>query len=491
MAGENGGYDFDVVVIGGGPGGYPCAIRAAQLGKKAAVIEADNPGGTCLNWGCIPTKTMIGSVDALHTIKSAKDFGLKAENVGVDFPALMARKEKIVKGLVGGVGYLFKKHGITHYEGFGAFVDSHTVEITKPDGSKERITGANVVIATGSVPTKLPVPGIADADIWTNNREVKLKFAAGTLASGKIWTSNEAVSANEIPGELVVVGGGVIGCEFAYTYNGLGSKVTVIEFLPRIIANMDADLSAELNKLLAKQGIKFHINAKVVSVTDGEGGKQIVTFEKDGKQETVSADAVLVATGRTPYVEGLNLEGIGVKIGSEKNKRAIAVNEKMETNVPGVFAIGDVTGSGLAHTATREGIVVAENIAGHHEVMDYKAIPSCIYTEPECRGGRPDRAGGAGQRLRRKNRNHALPHAGEIAGHQSAGRLRQNRRRQQVRRDSGRPYHRPARHRFDSRGRRQHPVRKHRRGTDENCPRPPHSRRGDWPRQRGRARISD
>jgi dihydrolipoamide dehydrogenase len=380
---DNSGYDFDVIVIGGGPGGYPCAIRSAQLGKKAAVIEADNPGGTCLNWGCIPTKTMIGSVDALHTIKSAKDFGLKVENVGVDFPAVMARKDKVVKGLVGGVGYLFKKHGIKHYEGIGAFVDAHTVEITKPDGSKERITGANVVIATGSVPTRLPVPGIQDADVWTSNREVKLKAAAGTLATGKIWTSNEAVSTKEIPGELVVVGGGVIGCEFAYTYSGLGSKVTVIEFLPRIIANMDADLSAELNKILAKSGIKFHVNARVVSVADGEGGKKVVTYEKDGKEDTVTTDAVLVATGRTPFVDGLNLESIGVKIGTEKNRRAVAVSERMETNVPGVFAIGDVTGSGLAHTATREGIVVAENIAGHHEVMDYKAIPSCIYTEPE------------------------------------------------------------------------------------------------------------
>ena len=399
MAGENGGnsgYDFDLIVIGGGPGGYPCAIRASQLGKKAAVIEADNPGGTCLNWGCIPTKTMIGSVDALHTIKSARDFGLRAENVGVDFPALMARKDKVVKGLVGGVGYLFKKHGITHYEGFGSFVDKNTVEIAKPDGSKERITATNIVIATGSVPTRLPIPGIEDADVWTSNREVKLKFAAGTLASGKIWTSNEAVSAKEIPAELVVIGGGVIGCEFAYTYNGLGSKVTVLEFLPRIIANMDADLSAELNKLLSKTGIKFHTNAKVVGVADGDGGKKVVTYEKDGKQETVSADIVLVATGRTPVTEGLNLDAIGVKIGAEKNKRAIAVNEKMETNVSGVYAIGDVTGSGLAHTATMEGIVTARKYRGPPGDDGLQGDSVLYLHRTGSRRCRPDRAGGAG-----------------------------------------------------------------------------------------------
>ncbi|MDX1932463.1 MAG: dihydrolipoyl dehydrogenase [Capsulimonadales bacterium] len=376
-------YDTDVIVIGGGPGGYPCAIRASQLGKKATVIEADNPGGTCLNWGCIPTKTMIGSVDALHTIKSAKDFGLKAENVGVDFPALMARKEKVVKTLVGGVGFLFKKHKITHIEGYGSVVDPHTVEVTGADGSKQRITAENIVIATGSVPTRLPIPGIQDADVWVPNSEVKQRFAAGTLATGKVWTSNEAVSAKEIPGEMVCIGGGIIGCEFAFTYHGLGSKVTILEFLPRLIANMDLDLSTEMEKVLKKSGIAIKTNAKVVSVADGENGKKVVTYEKDGKQETVTADVVLVATGRTPFTEGLNLEAVGVKIGTERNKRAIAVNNKMQTSVPNIYAIGDVTGSGLAHTATKEGIVAAENICGHPATMDYKAIPSCIYTEPE------------------------------------------------------------------------------------------------------------
>jgi dihydrolipoamide dehydrogenase len=377
------GRDADLIVIGGGPGGYPAAIRAAQLGKKAIVIEGDNLGGTCLNWGCIPTKTMIGTVEALDTIKHAKDFGLSADNVGVDFPAVMARKDKIVKGLVGGVGYLLnKKHGIRTIEGIGSLVDANTVEVKKADGTTERVTADNIIIATGSVPTKLPIPGISDADVYTPNWDVKRKFAEGTLAGGPIWTSNEAVSAKQVPAELVVIGGGIIGCEFGFTYNGLGSKVTILEFLPRLIANMDADLSTELEKTLKKKGIAIQTNAKVVKVEEKDG-KRIVTFEKDGKEQTVTGDIVLVATGRTPFTEGLNLEGVGVRIGTEKNKRAIAVNEKMQTNIPNIYAIGDVAGSGLAHTATAEGLVAAENIAGHPATMSYKAIPSCIYTEPE------------------------------------------------------------------------------------------------------------
>jgi dihydrolipoamide dehydrogenase len=229
--------DFDVVVIGGGPGGYPAAIRSAQLGARVAVIEADNLGGTCLNWGCIPTKTMIGSVAALHTLKHAKDFGLSADNIGVDFDAVMARKDKVVTTLVGGVGYLLeKKHKQKVFAGYGKILDKNTVEVTAADGTTQKITTNNIIIATGSVPTKLPIPGIDVADVWTDNATVKAKKANKTLAQGAIWTSNEAVSATSIPKEMVVIGGGVIGCEFAYTYNGLGTKVTVLEFLDRVIA---------------------------------------------------------------------------------------------------------------------------------------------------------------------------------------------------------------------------------------------------------------
>jgi dihydrolipoamide dehydrogenase len=350
----------DVVVIGSGPGGYPCAIRAAQLGARVVVVEADNPGGTCLNWGCIPTKTMIGTVEALNTLRHASSFGLTADNVGVDFGAVMARKDKVVKTLVGGVGYLFKKHKIRHADGIGSLVDAGTVEVRRPDGSTERITTNSVVIATGSVPARLPLPGIVESDIFTPNWDVKRKFADGTLASGAIWTSNEAVSAKAVPGELVIIGGAVVGCEFAFTYNGLGSKCTILEMQDRLIPTMDTDLSAA--------------RRKAVVFSNGKAG---------GEESVATADVVLVSVGRVPFTTGLNLETVGVELGAGPSKRGVKVDTHMRTNVPGVYAIGDVTGGGLAHVATMEGLVAAENICGQDQTMSYKAVPSCIYTEPE------------------------------------------------------------------------------------------------------------
>jgi dihydrolipoamide dehydrogenase len=383
MSGASGGQ-VSIIVIGGGPGGYPCAIRAAQYGAKVTVVEADNPGGTCLNWGCIPTKTMIGSVAALETIKHAKDFGLKAENVGFDFDAVMGRKDKVVKQLVGGVGYLFKKHGITHVEGYGSLVDANTVEVKKADGSTEQLKADYIVLATGSIPARLPIPGISEADVYTSNQVVKEKKAAGTLASGGIWTSNEAVSAKTVPADIAIVGGGVIGCEFAYVYNGLGTKCTILEMQDRIIPTMDKDMSTELEKSLKKQGVSIHTSVRVTRVEDKDGKKAV--YYTNGKVEEESvliADVVLVSTGRIPFTEGLNLEKVGVQVGTPTNKRAVVANNRMQTNVPSIYAIGDVTGGGLAHVATAEGLVAAANMVGHNETMDYKAIPSCIYTEPE------------------------------------------------------------------------------------------------------------
>lgn len=381
---NNNGGEYDMVVIGGGPGGYPAAIRAAQMGARVACVENDNLGGTCLNWGCIPTKTMIGSVAALHTLKNAKAFGLTAENVGYDFGAVMGRKEKVVKTLVGGVGYLFKKHGVTSVVGTGALVDANTVEVTGPDGAKQRLKARNIVIATGSVPARLPIPGIAEADVYTGNAEVKRKFAEGTLATGPVWTSNEAVSAKTVPGEMVIIGGGVIGCEFGYTYNGLGTKITILEMQPRILPTMDVDLGTELAKLLKKQGVTILTEVKVTKVEDRDGRKAVYYTNGKAAEESVAmADVVLVSTGRIPFTEGLNLEAVGVTVGTTTNRRAIPVDDRMRTNIPNIYAIGDVTGGGLAHVATMEGIVAAENICGHEAKMDYRAVPSCVYTEPE------------------------------------------------------------------------------------------------------------
>ncbi len=375
--------DTDVVVIGGGPGGYPAAIRAAQLGARVVCIEADKLGGTCLNWGCMPTKTMIGSVAALHTLRHAADFGLFADNVGVDFGKVMSRKDKIVKQLTGGVAYLLKKHKIRHVAGRGAIVDSKTVRVDKSDGTSETISTNAIVIATGSVPTKVPIPGLEDADVWVPNSEVGKRFDAGTIADGAVWTSNEAVSAKQVPGELVVVGGGVIGCEFAFTYHALGAKVTILEFLPRVVATMDDDLSKELDKVLRKSGVEIKTGVKVTRVATVSGKSNVYFQGEDGVEQSVPADVVLVATGRTPFTEGLGLENVGIELGSPKGRRAIPVDDRMRTSVDGIYAIGDVVGSGLAHTATAEGLVAAETICGHDAKMSYKAIPSCIYTEPE------------------------------------------------------------------------------------------------------------
>lgn len=376
-------YDVDLVVIGGGPGGYPAAIHAAKHGAKVVLIDFDNAGGTCLNWGCIPTKTMIGSVTALDTMKHAADFGLKASNVEVDFPALMARKDKVVKTLVDGVGFLLKKNKVRYISGRGKVVDSHTVEATTEDGNTVKISTANIIIATGSVPAPVPIPGLdqggPDGDVWISNSEVKKRKAAGTLSKTTVWTSNEAVSALEIPKKLAIIGAGVIGCEFAFTYNALGSEVTVFEFLPNILSVVDTEISGELHKILEKKGVKILTSTKVAAV-DIKGKKLKFVSEKNGDGE-LEFDKILVSVGRRGFTDGLGLEEAGVTL----IKGKVPVNEYLQTNVPSIYAIGDVTNGkyGLAHVATREGEVAADNILGHVTKMSYKAVPSCIYTEPE------------------------------------------------------------------------------------------------------------
>jgi dihydrolipoamide dehydrogenase len=376
-------YDVDIIVIGGGPGGYPAAIHAAKHGAKVVLLDFDNAGGTCLNWGCIPTKTMIGSVAALETAKHGAEFGLKIGSVEVDFPALMARKDKIVKQLVGGVGYLLKQNKVRYINGRGKVVDPHTVEATTEDGKTEKITTKSIIIATGSVPAPVPIPGLdqggADGDVWINNSDVKKRKAEGTLSKTTVWTSNEAVSAFEVPKKLAIIGAGVIGCEFAFTYNALGSEVTLFEFLPNIISVVDTEISGELHKILEKQGVKIFTSTKVAAV-DIKGKKLKYVSEKSGDGE-YEFDKILVSVGRRGFTDGLGLEAAGVKL--EKGK--IPVNEYMQTNVPSIYAIGDVTNGkfGLAHVATREGEVAADNILGHTTKMSYKAVPACIYTEPE------------------------------------------------------------------------------------------------------------
>ena len=375
-------YDVDLVVIGGGPGGYPAAIHAAKMGAKVVCIDFDNAGGTCLNWGCIPTKTMIGSVAALEQARHFADFGLTITGeIGFDMGALMARKDKIVKTLVGGVEFLFKKAGVRYVKGKGKLLDAHTVEVVTEDGKTEKITATNIILATGSVVAKLH-PSIqvtggdsADADVFVDNREVKNRKASGKLGKTTLWTSNEAVSALEVPKRLVVLGSGAVGTEFAYTYRGLGAEVTLIELLPNIVPAADPDLSVELQKLLVKAGIKVMTGTKVVAIDVAAKKLKYVTEKGDGE---IEFDKLLIGAGRRAYTDGLGLEAAGVNF-----DRKILVDEYMRTNVPNIYAIGDAAGGGLAHVATREGEVAAENALGHTVKMDYTAVPYCVYTEPE------------------------------------------------------------------------------------------------------------
>lgn len=352
-------FDVDVTFIGAGPGGYVGAIRAAQLGGRVVCVEKEYLGGCCLNWGCIPTKAMIAGVERYQQVKHAEMFGISVGEVSIDFARLMEHKDKVVSTLRNGIASLFKKNGVRHIQGTGRIAGHHTVEVVKPDGSTETIRTRAIVVATGSAPVRLPIPG---------------------LEGEGIWTSDDAVSAKEVPPRMVIIGAGAIGCEFGYIYNGLGTKVTVVEIMPQILPLEDADIAAELQRSLTRQGIRFLLNSRVVEVKhDTNGVKQVIVQTEKG-EESIECEVVLVAVGRRAVLDGLGLETVNIKT----HEKGIAVNDKMETNVPDIYAIGDVTGRiQLAHVASMEGIVAASNAMGQERRMNYRAVPSCVYTVPE------------------------------------------------------------------------------------------------------------
>lgn len=356
-------FDADLIVIGAGPGGYVAAIRAAQLGAKVTVVEKEYLGGTCLNWGCIPSKALIASADAYQsTKKHLAEMGVEIKGeVSYDFEKIMKRRDKVVTSLRGGVGMLFKKNGITHVEGFASFVDKNTIEVEK-DGKKTKLRAKNFILAQGSKIIVPPIPGLQ-----------------GGREDG-IWTSDDAVSAPFVPKKMVVIGGGVIGVEFSYVFNALGTDVTIVEMLPNIIPMMDEDLSAELGKSLTRQGIKLMTGSAVEKLEKGKDGWK-VSVKNGGASTVVEADVVLVAVGRRSFTDNQNLEKIGVKL----HRAGVEVDDEMKTSVPNIYAIGDVTGRvQLAHVASYEGSIASENIVkGAHRKADYRAIPNCIYTIPE------------------------------------------------------------------------------------------------------------
>jgi dihydrolipoamide dehydrogenase len=355
---------YDVVVIGSGPGGYVSAIRCAQLGLKTAVIEKYNTfGGTCLNVGCIPSKALLDSSEHFHN--AAHTFtthGIELKDLAVNMPQMIARKNDVVAQNTAGITYLFKKNKIDTFEGLGSFVDKNTIKIKKTDGTEEQVTAKNVIIATGSKPTSLPFLPVDKK---------------------RIITSTEALNIKEVPKHMVVIGGGVIGLELGSVYARLGTKVSVVEFMPSIIGTMDAGLGKELQRVLKKSlGMEFFMNHKVTGASV-EGDVVTVTADNaKGEQVKFEADYCIVAVGRTAYTEGLGLENIGIKTEDRGNK--IPVNEHLETSVAGVYAIGDVIkGAMLAHKAEDEGVYVAEHIVGQKPHINYNLIPGVVYTWPE------------------------------------------------------------------------------------------------------------
>jgi dihydrolipoamide dehydrogenase len=354
---------YDVIVIGSGPGGYVAAIRCAQLGLKTAIIEKYSTlGGTCLNVGCIPSKALLDSSEHYHN--AAHTFtthGIKLDNLGIDFGQMIKRKQEVVDANTSGIAYLMKKNKIDVHQGVGSFKDKNTIIVTKADGTATEITSKNVIIATGSKPSSLPF----------------LK-----IDKKRIITSTEALTLTEIPKHLILIGGGVIGLELGSVYARLGSKVSVIEFMDGIIPTMDKGLGRELQKVLKKIGMEFYLGHKVTGATV-KGKEVTVVFDNPkGEKQELKGDYCMVAVGRIAYTDGLGLDKIGITV--EERGRKITVDEHLETSVKGVYAIGDViNGAMLAHKAEDEGTFVAELIAGQKPHINYNLIPGVVYTWPE------------------------------------------------------------------------------------------------------------
>jgi dihydrolipoamide dehydrogenase len=354
---------YDVIVIGSGPGGYVAAIRCAQLGLKTAIVEKYNTlGGTCLNVGCIPSKALLDSSEHYHNAAHAfEDHGIKLKDLKFDFGRMIKRKQEVVDANTSGITYLMKKNKIDVHTGVGSFKDKNTIVVKKADGTSAEITATNVIIATGSKPSSLPF----------------LK-----IDKKRIITSTEALTLTEVPKHLVLIGGGVIGLELGSVYARLGAKVSVIEYMDGIIPTMDKGLGKELQKVLTKLGMDFYLGHKVTGATV-KGKEVTVTFDTPkGEKGELKGDYCLVAVGRIAYTDGLGLENIGLTV--EERGRKITVNDHLETSVKGVYAIGDVIkGAMLAHKAEDEGTLVAEQIAGQKPHINYNLIPGVVYTWPE------------------------------------------------------------------------------------------------------------
>lgn len=351
--------NFDVIVLGSGPGGYVTAIRASQLGFKTAVIEKESLGGVCLNWGCIPTKALLKSAQVFEYLKHAEDYGLTVDGFDKDFDAVVKRSRNVADAMSKGVQFLMKKNKIEVIEGFGKLMPGKKVMVTDTDGKETEYSANNIIIATGARSRELP---------------------SLPQDGKKIIGYRKAMTLDKQPKKMVVVGSGAIGIEFAYFYNSMGTEVTVVEFLPNVVPVEDEDISKQLERSFKKSGIKIMTSSEVTKVdTSGEGVK--VTVKTSKGEEIIEADIVLSAVGIKSNIENIGLEEVGIAVDRDK----ILVNDFYQTNIPGYYAIGDVTpGQALAHVASAEGILCVEKLAGLHvEPLDYGNIPGCTYSSPE------------------------------------------------------------------------------------------------------------
>jgi len=351
--------NFDLIVIGSGPGGYVAAIRASQLGLKTAIIEKESLGGICLNWGCIPTKALLKSAQVYEYIQHAADYGITIKEASHDFDAVVKRSRGVADGMSKGVQFLMKKNKIEVIMGMGKLTKDKKVEVTKSDGTKEIHEAKSIILATGGRARELP--------------NVKID-------GEKVIEYRKAMSLPKQPKSMVIIGSGAIGVEFAYFYNTMGTKVTIVEFMPRIVPVEDADVSKELEKIYKKKGMDIYTNSSVENV-DTKGKTCKVSVKTPTGNISIEADIVLSAAGMVTNLEGIGLEEAGVK----HDKGKVLVDDFYQTNVAGVYAIGDIVkGPALAHVASAEGIICVEKIAGHHpQPLNYANIPGCTYCSPE------------------------------------------------------------------------------------------------------------
>ena len=351
--------EYDVAVIGGGPGGYVAAIRAGQLGLKSCVIERDALGGVCLNWGCIPSKALLKNAEILSYIHRADQFGLHFDNFRADYSVAVARSRQVVDRMTRGIGFLLRKNNVDHIAGQATIASPTAIDVAGADGQTSRVSARNIIVATGARPRSIP-PLPIDGQ--------------------RIITSREAIVADDVPDSIAIVGGGAIGVEFAYVYRMYGAKVTIIELLPRLVPNEDEEISQQLERAFGREGIELRTGAGVTAASADATGVTL-TIDKDGATETLRYDKVLVAIGVQPNTESLGLETVGV----DTDRGYINIDDRMATNVPGIYAVGDVTGKlALAHVASAQGVTAVEAIAGEEtQPLDYTMMPRATYCHPQ------------------------------------------------------------------------------------------------------------